>query len=165
MTKIVDFSKSICGIHLGTHLDVLRLMPELEEIMMTFPAELENFVWDVKIHQLMPRQFPCIPNWHSDFVPRGANLLEQWDRVDPSAPMYLWVSGDPLPEFFDCRPVTPRTWIRFNQLDTHRGTPSRTHTWRCFIRAAHCSLVNPNDISKVKRVHSQVYLDVDNFKW
>lgn len=28
-------------------------------------------VCDVKVHRLFPHQFPCIPGWHCDSVPRG----------------------------------------------------------------------------------------------
>jgi hypothetical protein len=29
-------------------------------------------VMDLRVHRLMPEQFPGIPGWHCDFVPRGA---------------------------------------------------------------------------------------------
>lgn len=161
----IDWSKSIPGIHRGLYQDVIRYMPELNEIVISFPDQISDFVWDVKVHMLMPRQYPCIPNWHSDFVPRDENNLEMWDCLKPNAPMYLWLSGEPFTEFFDGRKVEAGKWIRFNQLDTHRGTESKAHGWRCIIRAAHRSIISPNPSDKVLRRHVQVYCDAAHFRW
>jgi len=133
-----NWSNSICGMHKAHHSEVLKYMPELIPVMASFPNDVTEFVWDVKIHMLMPRQYPCIPNWHSDLVPRDHKLLEQWDKIDPSAPMYLWISNEPLPEFFDGREVKAQTWVRFNQLDTHRGTESKKTYLEMFHKSITC---------------------------
>ena len=47
---------------------------------------------------LMPNQWPCIPNWHYDNVPRDQDGNQRFDLVDESKVMLMWVSGHPLPE-------------------------------------------------------------------
>lgn len=57
-------------------------MPDLHEVLNTFPDEPTVFTWDVKIHMLMPNQYPCIPNWHFDNVPR-INGIQKFDLIKP----------------------------------------------------------------------------------
>lgn len=83
--------------------------------------------------------------------------------------MYLWVSGAPLTEFKDGDRtyfIEPKTWVRFTQKDSHRGTMSKDFTWRGFIRATHVGIkpLNPAGHDPLRR-HSQVYLDVNTFFW
>ena len=56
------------GVHRATFDQLIELMPDLNEIELSFPEDVRDFVWDVKVHMLMPNQFPCIPNWHFDNV-------------------------------------------------------------------------------------------------
>lgn len=37
-------------------------------------GDRKHIIIDTKIHMLMPRMFPAIPSWHTDGVPRGAEL-------------------------------------------------------------------------------------------
>lgn len=64
------------------------------------PADYEI---DVKVHMLMPNQYPCIPNWHCDNVPRGVSGTDYLEAERLNArgepPMYLWVSGTPCTKF------------------------------------------------------------------
>lgn len=166
-SKNIDWSKQHCGLHKASASAVALHMPDVFDLLMrTFPERLEDFTWDVKVHMLMPAQWPCIPNWHFDNVPR-VNNAQDFSRVRPELPMYLWISGEPLTEFMlpDGRiePVKPKTWHKFTQLDRHRGTQSHAFQWRGFIRATHRDLSTP--IDNCVRLHSQVYLDAESFRW
>ena len=87
-------------------------MPELAELFNTTPIPLEEHdQWeiDVKIHMLMPRQWPCIPNWHCDNVPRDENGFTDYaaaeNVVANAPPMYLWMNNTPCTQFLS-RDVT-----------------------------------------------------------
>lgn len=162
MSLNIDWSKQHCGVHQAPINVLLDLMPELKDIIDTFPDFPEAFTWDVKVHMLMPNQYPCIPNWHTDNVPRE-NGLQQFNKCKPEFPMYLWISGPPLTQFKHGF-VTPKTWIRFNQLDEHRGTASGDFCWRGFIRATHKEILLPKEGNWLRR-HSQVYLNADTYQW
>lgn len=164
----IDWSKQINGVHQASLGELLQHMPDLMDLVETFPDEPFNYTWDVKVHMLMPSQFPCIPNWHYDNVPR-VNNKQDFDKVRIDAPMYLWLSGTPLTEFRkgDKSWLVPeQEWYKFTQLDEHRGTMSDTFTWRAFVRATHHDILpaNGRGHDPVRR-HSQVYLDSGNFKW
>lgn len=165
----IDWSKQHCGVHQASFDDMIRLMPDVTDLVtQEFPLNPSNFVWDVKVHMLMPGQFPCIPNWHYDNVPR-VNNVQDFNRVTPDLPMYLWLSGAPLTEFRkggDSWLVEPRKWYRFTQEDEHRGTQADAFGWRGFIRATHKGIMpsRPRGHDPLRR-HSQVYLDARNFSW
>ncbi len=44
---------------------------------MNLQFDRKYIVVDTKVHMLMPDMCPAIPNWHSDGVPRGAQLLPE----------------------------------------------------------------------------------------
>jgi hypothetical protein len=162
---MIDWSKQHCGVHQAEYHEMLRLMPDIDEIINTFPEDVDSFIWDVKVHMLMPNQYPCIPNWHFDNIPR-ADGKQRFDLTIPNMPMYLWVSGGPPTEFRKNGLnwyVKPKTWVRFTQLHEHRGTVSEDFCWRGFIRATHRTIA-PSIKNELRR-HSQVYLDSNNFKW
>jgi len=166
----IDWKKQHCGLRRATASQVIELMPDLTPITYKFPENPDDFYWDVKVHMLMPDQYPCIPNWHFDNVPRNENGDQDFSLVDETKSMYLWVSGSPLTEFRWGKKswlVPPQTWVRFTQNDEHRGTISREFTWRCFIRATHKDLTskNPGKDHNPLRRHSQVYLNADEFMW
>ena len=158
----VDWSKQHCGVHQAPIDVVKELMPDLEGILDTFPDDPSIFTWDVKVHMLMPRQYPCIPNWHVDNVPRE-NGIQRFDKIKPELPMYLWVSGPPLTQFQHGY-VLPQVWHRFNQTDSHRGTAASEFVWRCFIRATHQEIQPPKPFGYLRR-HCQVYLDAEEYQW
>lgn len=164
---MIDWSKQHCGVHQAPFEEMLKLMPDLLPIMLTFPEVWYDFTWDVKVHMLMPNQFPCIPNWHVDNVPR-VNGVQDFTQVKLDKPMYVWVSGPPFTEFqeneFQTYFIKPEKWYRFTQSDRHRGTMSTEHCWRGFIRATHVDILKPKESNWLRR-HSQVYLDSNNFKW
>ena len=168
---MIEWTKQHCGLRKATYNQMINLMPDLKEVLETFPENPNDFYWDVKVHMLMPNQYPCIPNWHYDNVPRDKSGNQDWDKVDESKPMYLWLSGLPLTEFRDelgnTRLIEPNVWTRFSQKDEHRGTISKEFTWRCFIRATHRDLTakQPTKNHNPLRRHSQVYLDASNFSW
>jgi hypothetical protein len=190
---VIDWSKQHPGIHRGLWRDVTVLMPEVAELIKnTFPDsstwsdlgkpalkfyyERQDFIWDIKVMMLMPGQWPCIPNWHYDFIPRDSEGKQDFSKVDPDwcMNMWMWISGPPL-TIFRFYPkagispirtkqvVQPETWYPFTQLDEHQGQPATEHGWRAFIRAIPPGLVLPSDTPL--RRHSQVYLDAKNFKW
>src|SRR3546814_568198 len=52
------------------------LMPQMAELVRSAPVQdPQNWELDIKVHMLMPGQFPCIPNWHCDNVPRDESGL------------------------------------------------------------------------------------------
>ena len=166
--KNIDWTKQHCGVHQASFEQMIELMPDLKCVKDTFPEDVNDFSWDVKVHMLMPSQYPCIPNWHYDNVPR-VNNEQDFSLVRTDRPMYLWLSGEPLTEFRNQDGVSfakSKTWVRFTQKDEHRGTMSTDFQWRGFIRATH------KDITPIKkrghnphRRHTQVYLDSSNFSW
>ena len=162
----IQWDKQHCGVHRATFDELSKLMPDVtKEILKSFPEDTKDFTWDVKVHMLMPSQYPCIPNWHYDNVPR-VNNAQDFSLVNPELPMYLWISGSPLTEFRDGGLIKPKSWHKFTQEDEHRGTRSEAFQWRGFIRATHKDILAPNQSGvNVLRRHSQVYLDVSNFAW
>lgn len=162
MGERVDWTKQHCGVHQAPFSKVLDLMPDIGGVLYTFPDLHKNFTWDVKVHMLMPRQYPCIPNWHTDNVPRVGGV-QRFDLVKPDLPMYIWISGPPLTQFKHGY-LLPETWHRFNQQDEHRGTAADQFTWRCFIRATHKDILKPKPGDWLRR-HCQVYLDAGTYQW
>lgn len=162
----IEWNKQICGVHQATFDQMIEIMPDLEKVNETFPDKVSDFIWDVKVHMLMPGQYPCIPNWHYDNVPR-VNNAQDFSLVTPELPMYLWLSGEPLTEFRNGGKIKARTWVRFTQEDEHRGTVSSKFCWRGFIRATHKGIMQgrPREGHDPVRRHSQVYLDAANFSW
>lgn len=160
-----------CGLFHTPFKEAYSLMPDLKNIFDSAPViKNESYVVDVKIHMLMPNQWPCIPNWHYDHIPRDEELNQRFDLVEADKVMFMWVSGEPLPEFRNIgnQPFTKvpeRTWFPFTQLDEHRGTMSKIHTWRTFIRLTPQSILRPAPTDKWIRRHVQVYLDINKFKW
>lgn len=166
----IDWSKQHCGVHHAPFEMACKLMPDLTPIFSLLPdARPGDYTWDVKVHMLMPRQYPCIPNWHVDNVPRVQGI-QDFSSVPPpgkEAPMWCWISGAPLTQFEDGY-LLPNTWRRFTQRDRHRGTAASEFGWRGFVRATHKSIMEPKP-GKVPtdwlRRHAQVYLDAADYKW
>lgn len=171
MNKI-DWSKSHCGVMLCTFDHTIELMPEvaplLEDLVPHMECETDKYLVDVKVHMLMPGEWPCIPNWHRDFVPRDEDKKRLLHLVSGEE-MYIWVSGEPYTEFAkpdDIKSVGDIGWKVFTQDDVHRGVESKIHTWRCFIRVIPKKFVHPSTLNVgTLRRHSQVYLDAAKFKW
>lgn len=158
----IDWSKQHCGVHHATVTTMLDLMPDLSPLVEIFPDKPSEFTWDVKVHMLMPGQYPCIPNWHTDFVPR-VNGVQRFDMCRPDLPMYLWVSGAPLTQFKHGF-LHAGVWHRFTQLDEHRGLPADDFRWRGFVRATHRDIQPPKTENNLRR-HAQVYLDAGSYQW
>lgn len=132
------------------------------------PKDPSQFIWDVKVHMLMPGQYPCIPNWHYDNVPR-VNNAQNFNLIQADKPMYLWISNAPLTEFRNGKSswfIKPKTWTRMTQEDEHRGSKCLKFCWRGFIRATHKDIIPQNVAGRNPlRRHSQDYLDAHNFSW
>lgn len=173
MKHDIDWSKSHCGVMLCTFEETVKLMPEvapiLDELIPTLQFDKSEYLVDVKVHMLMPGEWPCIPNWHCDFVPRDINMKRLPDQITPDNKMYLWISGAPFTEFREgtnVKKMVPQEWLTFTQRDVHRGVMSEHHTWRCFIRVIPKKFVHPTTTNVgTQRRHSQTYLDVNKFKW
>jgi hypothetical protein len=161
----IDWTKQHCGVHQATIQEFAKHMPEVASMVVeTFPEYADDFIWDVKVHMLMPGQYPCIPNWHYDNIPR-VNNEQDFSLIRPDLPMYLWISGGPLTEFRD-RELKAQEWFRFTQEDEHRGVECRVFCWRGFIRGTHKGLMPTEKRGhNPLRRHSQVYLDANKFKW
>lgn len=159
----IDWSKQHNGVHQAPIKQVRILMPDVGDMIAdTFPDDPTLFTWDIKVHMLMPRQYPCIPNWHTDNVPRE-NGIQRFDKVRPELPMYAWISGAPLTQFKHGY-LLPKTWHRFTQLDEHRGTSASEFGWRGFIRATHKEIQASKSKDWMRR-HTQVYLDAETYQW
>lgn len=169
------------------------LMPEMRELIESAPVpDPASYELDIKVHMLMPGQFPCIPNWHTDMVPRDETGL-RFDMIDPWTPaMLLWISDGPETEFL-ARPmelldtpgshqeiartilsygaelhsqlVQPNVWWSMDQQTPHRGTMAKRHSWRVFARVTHRSIAPQRPVHSVLRRHAQVYLDAATFGW
>ena len=164
-----DWSKMDCGLFHTPFLVACKLKPEINDILWGLSGAVDNFMpenWviDLKVHMLMPNQYPCIPNWHYDFVPRDDDNVQDFSQITDMS-MYLWASGDPLPEFKDGREVKPKSWVEFKQMDMHRGTLSKDFCWRGFIRAWPRWICPAAENRMWYRRHSQVYLDAEDFTW
>lgn len=151
----------------------IELMPEVAPILDTLKPHLQlkedDYVVDVKVHMLMPGEYPCLPNWHRDFVPRDKEL-KQLPKDITGEKMYLWVSNEPKTEWKNKPKVISSNgidWVEFTQNDVHRGVKSTTHTWRCFIRVIPKKFIHPTTINVGElRRHSQVYIeDPSKFRW
>lgn len=172
--NINDWSKSHNGVMLCTISETIEYMPEteiiLKDLIPHLQHDLSDYLVDVKVHMLMPEQYPCIPNWHCDFVPRDENLNQDRTKIQENDLMYIWISGAPYTEYktFQQKIETANgIWTVINQNDFHRGTKSEMHTWRCFIRLIPKWFVHPTTINiGTLRRHSQVYIaNPDKFKW
>lgn len=159
----IDWSKQHCGVHQAPFPVMLDLMPDLACIFRHMPFNGIDFTWDVKIHMLMPRQYPCIPGWHVDNVPRAPDGRQMFDKIRPDLPMWMWVSGAPLTQFRTGY-VLPQTWARFTQEDEHRGAPATEFCWRGFIRATHKDIMPARKDGWLRR-HCQVYVGEKNYQW
>lgn len=171
--KTIDWSKSHNGVMLCDINQTKELMPEVTSILDNIVPHLqhnpEDYLVDVKIHMLMPEQYPCIPNWHCDFVPRDLEMKTDRSRITGDE-MYIWISGAPYTEYksYQRKIETDNgPWTVINQRDFHRGVKSNIHTWRCFIRIIPKWFVHPTTINVGQlRRHTQVYIDQpDKFKW
>ena len=158
----IDWAKQHCGVILAPVRQVMELMPDLIPLIQTFPDDPMDFTWDVKVHMLMPRQYPCIPGWHRDFVPRVNGRLVD-GGIFPEKPMYVWISGPPITQFHNGY-AKAGEWHKFTQNDEHRGTQAADFCWRGFVRAVHKEIRRPNGYGFLRR-HAQVYLDAGDFKW
>lgn len=162
-----QLQKQHCGLIAATYTDVLELMPDVYPILCDLPSGVlfSDYLFDIKVHMLMPGQWPCVPNWHCDFVPRDDTGKLLPHLIQPGEPpMFMWVSGDPYTEFMD-GPILPRQWRRFTRRDKHRGVKAKRHIWRLFLRAAPREFF-PERVLKLPKLrrHAQVYIEPD-FTW
>ena len=176
MKHDIDWTKSHCGVMLCSFEKTVKLMPEVEPVLdeLLQSGLLEdhpdNYLVDVKVHMLMPNQYPCIPNWHRDFMPRDEDNKRVRGIKPSEKKMYMWLSNGPLTEYRASGGHTyikpPQKWHTFTQSDVHRGARASEFCWRCFIRVIPKEFVHgcTKNVGQVRR-HCQVYLDPDKFSW
>jgi hypothetical protein len=140
-------------------IDTYNIIMSLETVL-----EKDQYSVDIKVHMLMPGQFPCIPGWHCDNVPRVGGQ-QDWSKVDTKHKMYCWVSNGPFTEFEEGGKINAQGWREFTQLEPHRGTVSEEHIWRMFIRLSPAEILPIAPKEQWVRRHCQVYLDAETFKW
>lgn len=189
-----DIGERPCGVFLASREETLEVFPELRPTLDQAPiSDWSNWVVDVKVHMLMQGQYPCIPGWHTDMVPRDKRGQLDYKQVkqDGSYPIMLWVSNGPLTEYLSqpmgvthndlkthralgmairkCRipAYSPpaQHWIGMDQTTPHRGTMASNKGWRVFIRLLHKSIAPTNPTQSVIRRHCQVYLNAGDFSW
>lgn len=177
-----------CGLFRMNMKEAIDNYPYYKELLESAPVKSpEEWEVDIKVHMLMPGQFPCIPNWHCDNIPRVDGEL-QYSQVSKDTPkMLLWLSGGPYTEFLtqEADVDTPKThqelsslvedyktfkipsnrWIELDQHTPHRGTSAQYDTWRVFVRLTHKSISPSREVVSTTRRHCQVYLDKDAFGW
>lgn len=147
-----------------------EVKPILDSLFDSGKMELDkkDYVIDIKVHMLMPGQYPCVPGWHCDFIPRDESKVKNASLISGEE-MYLWVSGEPKTEFKTFKKeltLDGYKWKVFTQRDSHRGTPAKDHTWRCFIRVIPKKFIHgfTLNVGEIRR-HSQVYLVNENYTW
>lgn len=121
-----------CGLFRAPLHLAAQLMPSMADLVASVPVENpEDYELDVKVHMLMVGQYPCIPNWHTDNVPRDESGL-RFDLIDTEAPkMLLWISDGPETEFLAQKVTMPHLpgshqeiarWIKYgNARQTRVG--------------------------------------------
>lgn len=180
-----------CGLHRAPLHLAAQLMPSMAELIESVPVtDPENYEIDIKVHMLMAGQYPCIPNWHCDNVPRGEDGID-FSKIDYEVPpMLLWISDGPSTEFLsrpmrgvampdshrqvgeiireanpDTQFLQPNTWTAMFQDTPHRGTQADKTGWRVFARVTPKEIAPARPVESVIRRHAQVYLDPNTFSW
>ena len=82
----INWDKQHCSVHQANLSQLNDLMPDLINLVQSLPEDPNDLIWDVKVHMLMPGQYPCIPNWHYDNIPK-INNAQDFDLVKPDLPM------------------------------------------------------------------------------
>tara|TARA_R110000851_G_scaffold145703_1_gene285284 strand:- start:101 stop:763 length:663 start_codon:yes stop_codon:yes gene_type:complete len=197
----VNLSNQYCGLFRCPLEESYKLLPDLTDLFNDANDMLLNeghnpdeWEMDLKIHMLMKDNFPCIPNIHSDNVPRVEGKT-RYDLIEKNTPpMYLWLSSNPTTEFLanswntkgfipethgelaeyvrdqfskglGMKPAPAQTWISFDQQTPHRGTQAQENTWRVFVRLTHNSITPVRPVDNYIRRHCQVYLNPETFSW
>jgi len=58
-----------CGLHRCPTEEVEEYLPEMLELVRSAPiSNLDEWEVDIKIHMLMDGQYPCLPNFHCDYI-------------------------------------------------------------------------------------------------
>ncbi|MDF1665219.1 MAG: hypothetical protein P1V97_25880 [Planctomycetota bacterium] len=123
---------------------------------------------DVKVHDLRPGQYPCLPGWHCDgfidprqesrgerhhlFVSGQGALTEFLDRkVELTVPPGL--RGKALLHSFrkqlrslnwDAHSIPSCQWVQFGRRDFHRGPRAKRAERRLLIRITESDVLRPN---------------------
>lgn len=113
-------NQCVNGLFRATFSEARTYLPELtalydsaEKMLRACQYDPNEFEIDIKIHMLMPNQYPCIPNWHCDNVPRDENGITDYQRAEAQSivgkehPMFLWISSTPCTEFLTRELIYP----------------------------------------------------------
>lgn len=147
-----------------------------------------NVIIDVRIHHLRKDEYPAIPGFHLDWIPRKNKGTEPDMTRIPSGHHVVMIIGEtsltefldiPLElEFPDTQPfayansyikdhrlpvwnVSSGDLVRFTSRDWHRPVPAQGTEWRLFIRASQVEVRPANQI----RTQSQVYIPIQEARW
>lgn len=186
----INMGDQYCGLFRCPLEKAEDVMPAFKELFDSAPVDNKSeWELDLKIHMLMNDQFPCLPNWHCDNVPRFDGITD-YSKCDMNNPkMLLWISGAPYTEFLkkpeemnlplshadlaesiranklETVKIAGQCWVAMDQLTPHRGTISTEPTWRVFARITHKSIAPVRPVNNVIRRHCQVYLNPESFSW
>lgn len=186
-----ELSTMPCGLFRHPAHKVQEVMPLFGPLINSAPvADLSQYEVDIKIHMLMAGQYPCIPNWHCDNVPRNAQGEVDYGLLGEDQEMLMWVSDGPETEFLaesqDCKSfikthesvarhmrfgqfptkhIKPNSWISMTQRTPHRGTMAQKAGWRVFVRLTPKTIAPDRPVHSTIRRHCQVYLDANYFTW
>ena len=198
--KEVNLSNQYCGLFRCPLEEAHKILPDLTDLFNDANDMLLNqghypdqWEVDLKIHMLMKGQYPCIPNWHCDNVPRVNGDTQYTLIKEDTLPMYLWLSDSPTTEFlkhnYNVKGLIPKghgelaeyvhknsnaietvkaptqTWISMDQSTPHRGTQAQDNGWRVFVRLTHKSIAPVRPVNNYIRRHCQVYLNPETFSW
>lgn len=186
----INFGDQYCGLFRCPLEQAAGLMPAFTELFESAPVDNpKDWEIDLKVHMLMANQFPCLPNWHCDNVPRYDGITNYSKIKEDNPKMLLWVSGMPCTEFlkkatemptplshadlaetimskgYDTVRIAGQTWVAMSQKTPHRGCKAEEPTWRVFARLTHNSIAPVRPKGQYIRRHCQVYLDPTSFSW
>jgi hypothetical protein len=149
---------------------------------------LENPIIDVRVHHLQKGQYPAIPGYHLDWIPRRNKGQNPDLTAIPDATHYMLIVGiDSLTEFvaetvtFDLPDENPFAYVtdqvkqgairrrhalsgsivKFTSHDWHTATRAEGPEWRLLIRASDVARRPVNEIRKF----SQVYIPIQEASW
>ena len=110
--------------------------PTLRDILESAPvASGAGRTVDVKVQELSPGQYTCIPGWHSD------------TKGDPNAIHHLYVVGENRTEFLEpdgsVNVIPNATWKTYGS-DLHRGPRVKIGETRLLIRVTESDMVKGN---------------------
>lgn len=176
-----NFANENCG---SITKSILNSISNLE--LFQIPWDLnQQIVIDTRVTMTMPGQYPSIPGWHCDDVPRpngqpDMRLIKSEvkhlmcilsDKEDVSCTEFVtenvdvdldenrvWASLDE--EINKLKPMTgfikPGQIVLFDQNTIHRASPTKQGGWRLFFRLSYTHRKPINEIRKQVQVYTPI---------